>query len=68
MNMDKCLTPKELMSYLRVSRGTVYALLKRDDFPKAYVGKRIRVPENALREWLANGGTEPKRNNLEAER
>ena len=58
--MDKMLTAKETQTYLGVGRSTVYALLKRADFPSARLGRRIVVPESALREWLAKGGTQQK--------
>lgn len=55
--MENYLNAKEVMQMLKISRSTVYALLKRDDFPSARIGKRILVPETALREWVAKGGT-----------
>ena len=58
--MDKYLDAKDIMSTLHVGRSTVYALLKRQDFPTTRIGKRILVSETALREWLARGGTEQR--------
>ena len=58
--MERYLDAKAIMSALGVGRSTVYALLKREDFPASRIGKRIVVSETALREWLARGGTEKR--------
>lgn len=56
--MDRYLDANELMHILNVGRSTVYSLLKRPDFPSSRIGKRIVVSETALRDWMAQGGTE----------
>lgn len=56
---ERYLNAKEVMQALKVSRSTVYQLLNREDFPKAHIGRRIVVPESALREWVQRGGTRP---------
>jgi len=58
--MKKCLSVAELIEYLGCDRGTAYALVKTSGFPAARIGKRIVIPEDALKEWLANGGTKQK--------
>ena len=58
--MEKCLSVAELIKVLNCNRGTAYALVKTPGFPAARIGKKIVIPESALREWLANGGTEQK--------
>lgn len=58
--MDRYLNAKEIMATLNIGRSTVYALLKRQDFPAVHIGKRVLVSEIALREWLARGGTEQR--------
>ena len=58
--MERYLNAKDLQTTLKVGRSTVYALLKRRDFPATRIGKRIVVSETALREWLANGGTQQR--------
>ncbi len=55
--MERYLNAKEVMQMLKISRSTVYALLKREDFPAAHIGRRIVVSETALREWIERGGT-----------
>lgn len=54
------ITIKELMGMLHISRTTAYALTRRADFPTTRIGKRVVIPEDALREWLERGGTEPR--------
>lgn len=58
--MDRYLNAKEIMATLNIGRSTVYALLKRQDFPAVHIGKRVLVSEIALHEWLARGGTEQR--------
>ena len=58
--MDRYLNAKEVMDVLKCGRSTTYALLKRSDFPASRIGKKIVVSETALREWLANGGTQQR--------
>ena len=55
--MDKYLNANDVKDMLKVGRSTVYALLHRSDFPAVRIGKRLIVPEAALQEWLARGGT-----------
>lgn len=56
--MVKCLSVKEAQQILDVSRTTIYALIKTPGFPAARIGKRWIVPQDALEEWIRNGGTE----------
>lgn len=49
---------EELQKALGISRSSAYDLVRREDFPIARIGKRIVIPVDALREWLARGGTE----------
>ncbi len=42
------LTVPEVAAELRVSRMTVYRLIKGGDLPSIRIGRNIRVPENAL--------------------
>ena len=54
------LTAREVMKKLSIGRSTVYALFHRADFPSTRIGKKILVSEQALEEWLARGGTQPR--------
>ena len=56
--MEKYLNAKQIMNALGISRSMVYSLFNREDFPATRIGKRIVVSETALREWMAQGGTE----------
>ncbi|MBR3237224.1 MAG: helix-turn-helix domain-containing protein [Oscillospiraceae bacterium] len=55
--MERYLSAKEVMSTLNIGRSTVYALLKRQDFPASRVGKKSSSP----RQLCASGwrGVEP---------
>ena len=44
---------KEAAAALGVSLPTFYELSNRDDFPVVRVGRRVLVPVDGLREWLA---------------
>lgn len=51
---------KELCAMLGIGRNAGYELVARVDFPSVRIGKRIVVPIDGLREWLARGGTEQR--------
>ena len=48
------ITVKEMAKQLNISLPTAYELLKSDDFPKFYIGRKILIPVESLKEWLAN--------------
>lgn len=50
------LTVAEVASVLRVSRMTVYRLVHAGDMPAVRVGRSFRVPEGAVRAYLAGAG------------
>jgi len=47
------LKPLEVAETLRISRGRVYELIKAGVIPSVRVGCALRVPAEALREWVA---------------
>ena len=47
------LTVEETASYLRLSRGSTYAAIKRGDIPTVRIGRRLLVPKVALVALLA---------------
>lgn len=47
----------EVAEALHISRQSVYALFKRQDFPCVRLGHRLLVSEDRLESWLAAGGT-----------
>lgn len=46
------LSVMEVASILQISRGMAYQLVKRKDFPKLRIGKRIIIPRDGLIDWL----------------
>lgn len=46
------LTPKEVIGALGLSRARVYQLLKARVIPSIRIGRSVRVPVEALREWI----------------
>ncbi len=53
---ERLLTPDEVATHLRVSRGFVYAVVRRGELKAIYVGRLPRIPESALAEYLAKAG------------
>lgn len=54
------LSVKQLVDLLGVSDSTIYELIQEPDFPSLRIGKRIVVPKEELRSWIAShtqGGT-----------
>lgn len=51
-NDKLALNATEVASLLGISRPTVYALFRREDFPVAKIGKRRLVPKAQLERWL----------------
>lgn len=43
---------QEIQEILGISRGTVYTLLKRNQFHYVRIGNRIRVSKKSFDEWL----------------
>lgn len=57
--MEKlALSVTELQEALGISYVTARALLQLPNFPRARIGKRVVIPVEGLKEWLAAGGTE----------
>lgn len=50
-------SPSETAAVLGISRPTVYALLKRSDFPSFKVGSRTLVSVEGLRAWVSTQAT-----------
>jgi excisionase family DNA binding protein len=47
------LNVKQLADLLGVSDSSVYELIQEDGFPSLRIGKRIVIPKEELREWIA---------------
>jgi excisionase family DNA binding protein len=52
------LTATETAALMRVSRKTVYRLVESGDLPAIRVGRSFRVPEQAVRDYMREQGTE----------
>jgi excisionase family DNA binding protein len=52
------LTLREVSEYLRVSRVTIYRLIKRKDLPAFCVGRTWRFKVEDLQHWIETGSLE----------
>ena len=50
-------TVPEVAQILRVPKLHVYRLVREGKLPAVHIGRWVRVPEEALRAWMAQGGT-----------
>ena len=50
--MSKLLTVYEVSDILQVHFNTVYELVKQNKIKHIRIGKQIRIPENALNEFI----------------
>jgi excisionase family DNA binding protein len=51
--LPEYLSPEEFREYLRLSRNTVYELLRRQKIPHLRFGRTIRIPKAALLQMTA---------------
>lgn len=57
--MDKLLLrPAEAADMLGIGRSKMYAMLASGEIPSLQIGKSIRVPVDALRQWVAAQSSE----------
>lgn len=47
-------TPEELAQKLKLSRYTIYEMIKRGDIPAHHIGRSIRISESQLSSYLMN--------------
>ena len=52
-DQNQLLTVDEARGILRVGRNVMYDLIKKG-IPHIYVGKQIRIPQDALEAWIKN--------------
>lgn len=50
--MDNLLKPETVAPKVGLSLGAFYAACRAKQFPHVRIGKRIRVPESALKQWI----------------
>ncbi|MGH9373355.1 MAG: helix-turn-helix domain-containing protein [Vicinamibacterales bacterium] len=48
--LPEYLSPEEFRAYLRLSRNTVYELIRRREIPHVRFGRTIRIPKIALQQ------------------
>ncbi len=59
------LTPAEVAEILKISKYTVYEMVKRDELPAYRVGKKIRIDRQDLQDYINKGkGNEPSSQQL----
>ena len=59
--LGEILTPDEVADYLRVSKKTVYKLVRSGALPALKAGKHSRVRRADLGAWIASGSRESGR-------
>ncbi|HBE78827.1 MAG TPA: excisionase [Firmicutes bacterium] len=52
MPNEKVYTPEEVANILKISRFTVYQMIKRGDMPSCQVGRRIRIEASDLERYI----------------
>ena len=54
MNIEKkgCISVEEMATYIGCGRSTAYELVRRSNFPKIRLGRKIIIPIEALDAWL----------------
>ena len=62
--MAELMTVEEVAAYLRVTKKTVYRLLKRGNIPSTKVGRQWRFDKASINEWLRQKPVETKANIL----
>jgi excisionase family DNA binding protein len=59
VTIERPLTVEEAADALGLSRAHLYALIKRGQFPVVKFGRLTRIAPDALRAFIAAGGTTP---------
>lgn len=54
---DDILTVEEAGEYLKVSKYTIWRMIKRGDIPAKKAGRRWRISRFAILKWLEDRGT-----------
>jgi len=60
VDIEKPLTVEQAADAIGISRAHLYALVRRGEFPVVKFGKLTRVSPQALRDFIATGGTAPR--------
>lgn len=53
-SQNQFLTVKEVADRLRISKSYAYELTRREDFPCVRLGRVVRIPVDALDDWVSS--------------
>lgn len=51
--MEKLLTVAEAAPLVNMSRQGLYAAIRARQFPALHIGRRIRIPQSSVQQWIA---------------
>ena len=51
--MEKLLTVAEAAPLVNMSRQGLYAAIRAQQFPALHIGRRIRIPQSSVQQWIA---------------
>jgi excisionase family DNA binding protein len=51
--MEKLLTVAEAAPLVNMSRQGLYAAIRAKQFPALHIGRRIRIPQSSVQQWIA---------------
>ena len=63
MNLKSSLTPLEVSELLKITKNTVYELIKRGELPSYKIGKKIRIDMHDVEEYINNQTSNSKPSN-----
>ena len=52
MNLESSLTPLEVAELLKITKNTVYELIKRGEIPSYKIGKKIRIDKHDVEDYI----------------
>jgi excisionase family DNA binding protein len=59
--IDKVLTIEELSDYIKISKSTLYKLVREGKVPSQKIGRHWRFHKDAIDSWLKKAGNSAKR-------
>lgn len=63
MNLKSSLTPLEVSELLKITKNTVYELIKRGELPSYKIGKKIRIDMHDVEDYINNQKTNSRPSN-----
>ena len=58
--MEKLLTVEEVAPLVNMSRQGLYAAIRAKQFPALHIGRRIRIPQSSVQQWIQEQVQGPK--------